>query len=381
MFTFVFGPLMAALGVFVCWRLVWPLPLAKIWKFALCSLIMVGALKLLIFRLIRGSFSINSLPDWLLLVSSWWNVAVLVLFFLLLAVWVVQLLALCFGDCLPMGMKSALALLLTAMLISLYGLWQGTASPVLRQVDLPLADLPSELEGLRIVHITDMHIGPLFHANRTEELVTRINALEPDIVFITGDIVDGSVRELSADAAPLAKLRARHGVWACLGNHEYYSGFAPWMEQFAAFGIRVLINEHAVLRINGQRLVLAGVSDEAAARFGLEEPDIDKALAGAPSDAPRLLLAHRPKESAAYARHGVAAQFSGHTHGGQALPVQPLVKWLNGSYLYGLYSVNGMTMYVGAGVALWAGYPVRFAVPPEFALFRLTKKARYQNQF
>jgi len=373
MFTFVFGPLMAALGAFVCWRLVWPLPLAKTWKFALCSLIVAGALKLLLFRLIRGSFSINSLPDWLLLASSWWNVAVMALFFLLLAVWAVQLLALCFGTCLSVGPKSALALLLAAMLLSLYGLWQGTASPVLRQFDLPLADLPPELEGLRIAHITDMHIGPLFHADRTEELVARINALEPDFVFLTGDIVDGSVQALRMDAAPLAKLRARHGVWACLGNHEYYSGFVPWMKQFSAFGVRMLINEHAVLWINGRPLVLAGVSDEAAARFGLEEPDIGKALAGAPSDAPRLLLAHRPKESAEYARHGVAAQFSGHTHGGQALPVQPLVKWLNGSYLHGLYNVNGMMLYIGAGAALWAGYPVRFGVPSEFAFFQLTK--------
>jgi len=375
MFMFVFGPLMAALGAFVCWRLVWPLPLAKTWKCALYSLIMAGALKLLIFRLIRGSFSINSLPDWLLLASSWWNVAVMALFFLLLALWVVQLLALCFGTCLPMGPKSALSLLLAAMLLSLYGLWQGTASPVLRQFDLPLADLPPELEGLRIVHITDMHIGPLFHANRTEELVTRMNAIEPDLVLISGDIVDGSVQALHADAAPLAKLRARHGVWACLGNHEYYSGFAPWMRQFAAFGVRMLINEHVTLRINGQPLVLAGVSDEAASRFGLEEPDIGKAFAGAPSDALRLLLAHRPKDSAEHARYGVAAQFSGHTHGGQTLPIQPLVKWLNGSYLYGLYKVNGMALYVGAGAALWAGYPVRFGVPPEFALFRLTQNS------
>jgi len=373
MFTFVFGPLMTVLGAFVCWRLVWPLPLAKIWKFILCSLIMAGAMKLLIFRLIRGSFSINSLPDWLLLASSWWNVAVMGLCFLLFAVWVVQLLALCFGTCLPMGPKSALALLLAAMLLSFYGLWQGTTSPVLRRLDLPLADLPPELEGLRIVHITDMHIGPLFHADRTKELVARVNALEPDLVFLTGDIVDGSVRELRADAAPLAKLRARHGVWACLGNHEYYSGFAAWMKQFAAFDVHMLINEHAVLRINGRDLVLAGVSDEVAARFGLEEPDIGKAFAGAPSDAPRLLLAHRPKASAEYARHGVAAQFSGHTHGGQALPVQPLVKWLNGYFLYGLYNVNGMVLHIGAGSALWAGYPVRFGVPPEFALCRLTK--------
>ena len=373
MFTLVFGPLMAALGAFVCWRLVWPLPLAIHWKFALCAPIMAGALKLLLFRLIRGTFSINSLPDWLILASAWWNVAVMALFFLLLALWLVQLLVVCFGTCLPMGSKSALAFLFAAMLLSLYGVWQGTAGPVLRQFDLPLADLPPELEGLRIVHITDMHIGPLFHAERTEELVTRMNALEPDLVLITGDIVDGSVQEACADAAPLGKLRARHGVWACLGNHEYYSGVAPWMQQFAAFGIRTLVNEHATLRINGQTLVLAGVSDEAASRFGLEEPDIGKALAGAPPDAPRLLLAHRPRESAEYARHGVAAQFSGHTHGGQAVPIQPLVKWLNGSYLHGLYKVNGMSLYIGAGAALWAGCPARFGVPPEFVLFRLTQ--------
>ena len=374
MFTLLFGPLMAAMGVFVCWRLVCPLPLAVPWKLALAALIMAGALKVLLFRLIRGTFSINSLPDWLLLASAWWNVAVLALFFLLLIFWGAQAVPLRFGVCLSVRADSALVLLLAAMLISAHGLWQGTASPELRRLDLPLADLPPELEGLRIVHITDMHIGPLFHERRTENLVARINALEPDLVFITGDIVDGSVWELRADVAPLAKLRARHGVWACPGNHEYYSGFGPWMKQFAEFGVRMLVNEHEVLRINSRSLVLAGVSDEAAARFGLAEPDIGQALAGAPPDAQRILLAHRPKGSAEYARHGVTVQFSGHTHGGQVLLVQPLVQAVN-DYLYGLYAVNGMTLYVGSGAALWSGYPVRFGAPSEFVLFRLIKSS------
>jgi predicted MPP superfamily phosphohydrolase len=375
MFTLLFGPLMAAMGLFVCWRLVCPLPLPKIWKLALCALIMAGAMKMLLFRLIRGSFSINSLPDWLLLASAWWNVAVLALFFLLVVFLLAQVLAPCFGACLPMHPKSALLFLCAAMLISAHGVWQGTASPRLRQIDLPLADWPQDLEGLRIAHITDTHIGPIFRKERMEELVTRINDLNPDLVFITGDIVDGNVQDLRVDAAPLAELRPRYGVWACPGNHEYYSGFSPWMKQFADFGIRMLINEHAVLRINSQALLLAGVSDVVAARFGLEEPDIGKALAGAPPDAPRILLAHRPMGSAEHARHGVSLQFSGHTHGGQALPVQPLVKSLNDSYLYGLYAVNGMILYVGTGAGLWGGYPVRFGVPPEVALFRLIKRS------
>ena len=379
MFILLFGPLMAAMGAVVCWRLVCPLPLTKIWKLAFCALIMAGSLKMAIFRLIRGTYSIHSLPDWFLLSSAWWNVTVMALFCLLLVFWTAQALALRFGTCLPMRPKSALALLFMAMLISAHGLWQGATSPQLRQFDLPLANLPPELEGLRIAHITDTHIGPVFRAKRTEELVMRINALKPDLVFITGDTVDGSVQELRADAAPLAKLRANYGVWACPGNHEYYSGFSPWMERFAAYGIRMLINEHAVLWINSRPLVLAGVSDPVAARFGLEEPDIGKALAGAPPDAPRILLAHRPAGSAEHARHGVSAQFSGHTHGGQALPIRPLVRSLNDSYLYGLYTINDMALYVGAGSALWAGYPIRFGVPPELALVRLTLKVSHEN--
>jgi len=378
MFTLLFGPLMAAMGVFVCWRLVGPLPLAIPWKLACYALIMAGALKLLLFRLIRGTFSINSLPDWLLLTSAWWNVVVLALFFLLFAFWLAQLLALRFGLCLSIYLKNALVFLLAAMLISAYGLWQGAASPQLRRLDLPLAGLPPELEGLRIVHLTDMHIGPIFRAPRTEELVARINELDPDLVFITGDIVDGNVLELYADAAPLARLRANYGVWACVGNHEYYSGFIPWMERFAELGVRTLVNEHAVLWIHSRPLVLAGVSDEAAARFGLEMPDIDKALAGSPQGAPRMLLAHRPAESAEYARRGVLAQFSGHTHGGQVLLIQPLVRKLNNSRLLGLYTVHGMSLHVGAGAALWGGYPVRFGVPAEFTLLSVTRKASDQ---
>jgi len=193
-----------------------------------------------------------------------------------------------------------------------------------------------------------------------------VNALDPDVVAITGDLVDGSVAELRAHVAPLAQLRARHGVFFVTGNHEYYSGVYGWLGELQRLGIRVLHNEHVVLQHGGAPLVLAGVPDYGGHHFDpAHASDPAAALRGAPAHATRVLLAHQPRTAPAAAQAGFDLQLSGHTHGGQFLPWIFLVP-LQQPYTAGLHKLDRMSIYVSRGTGYW-GPPKRLAAPSEIA--------------
>ena len=184
-----------------------------------------------------------------------------------------------------------------------------------------------------------------------------------DLIVCTGDLVDGTTTNRDADVAPLGLLRARYGVYACEGNHEYYADYAGWMRHFAALGLPLLHNAHTVVDIGGTPLVIAGLNDPMAPLFGRPGPDLEKALAGAPAGAATLLLAHQPVGARENAAHGIDLQISGHTHGGQMLGFDQIVAARNDGFVRGLYDVDAMRLFVGPGVGLWAGFPVRLGVP------------------
>ena len=188
-------------------------------------------------------------------------------------------------------------------------------------VDVPIAGLPPDLDGFTIVQISDIHIGPTIKQRYVQAIVDAVNQESPDLVAITGDVVDGSVEQLAAQASPLGQLRAPHGVYLVTGNHEYYSGAAPWVAEFRRMGLRVLMNEHALIHPSGLPMIIAGVTDYSAGAFDPHQRSNPAALAGAPADAwPRILLAHQPRSAAAAEPLGYTLQLSGHTHGGQFFP-------------------------------------------------------------
>ena len=259
----------------------------------------------------------------------------------------------------------SLALLLTAV-----GFLNARRPAQVKRVTVPLSGLPAALAGFRIVQISDIHVGPTIKAKYLQAIVDRVNALEPDVVAITGDLVDGSVAELRAHVAPLAALRARHGVYFVTGNHEYYSGVHGWVQELRRLGIRVLHNEHVVLRHEGAELVLAGVPDYSGHHFdSAHRSDPAAALAGAPERAPRVLLAHQPRTAAAAAQAGFDLQLSGHTHGGQFLPWTWFVP-LQQPFTAGLHQLDRLWVYVSRGTGYW-GPPKRLGAPSEIAELRL----------
>ena len=252
-----------------------------------------------------------------------------------------------------------------ALLLSAYGVWEGVRVPDTREMEISLPALPPELDGLTIAHMADLHASPLLKGPRVQGVVDAMNAMKADIVLISGDVVDGLPEQRKDDVAPLAQLSAPLGVFMVTGNHEYYSDYVAWMDSFAALGMTVLSNSHTLIETRGASFVLAGVTDEVAARFGLPLPDLEAALGGAPEDMPVILLDHRPGLAAKSAAAGVDLQLSGHTHGGLVRGLDYIIGTFNAGYYSGLYDVNGMKLFVSNGAGLWLGFSARLGVPSE----------------
>ena len=244
---------------------------------------------------------------------------------------------------------------------------RAAVGPVaVRRVEIPLQRLSRQHDGLVIAQLTDLHIGPTIGRAQLQGIVDSTNALEADIVAITGDLVDGSVDELRDAVAPLSQLRARHGVFFVTGNHEYFSGAPQWVEEVSRLGIRVLRNERVEINHNGELLDLAGVDDASAARFGHGHgEDLSRALAGRVPGRTALLLAHQPRTARRSAAYGVDLQLSGHTHGGQIWPFGALVA-LQQVFLAGLHRQGDTRVYVSRGTGYW-GPPMRLGAPAEIS--------------
>ncbi len=238
-------------------------------------------------------------------------------------------------------------------------------------VDVKVPGLPAALDGFTIVQISDIHIGPTIRRRHLDRIVDSVNSQNADVVAITGDLVDGSVPELQAQVAPLARLQSRTGSFFVTGNHEYYAGVVPWMAELRRLGIKVLLNEHVVIDRDAAKLVLAGVTDFNAGHFDdSHRSDPYASLVGAPHDAAvKVLLAHQPRSATAAAQAGFDLQISGHTHGGQFWPWNHFVRFQQ-PYTAGLHRLDELQVYVSRGTGYW-GPPKRFGAPSEITVLRL----------
>jgi predicted MPP superfamily phosphohydrolase len=237
----------------------------------------------------------------------------------------------------------------------------------IRRVRVPMPRLPRGESGYSIVQMTDIHVGPTIGRAFVERIVRETNALEPDLVVITGDLVDGTVDQLAHLVAPLADLRPRDGVFFVTGNHEYYSGADAWIAHLRGLGIRVLRNERVAIR---DAFDLAGVDDASAHRMLPDHgQDVAGALRGRDPSRAVVLLAHQPKAVKDAAKEDVDLQLSGHVHGGQMVPFNWLVR-LDQPFVSGLHRFERTWVYVSTGTGYW-GPPMRVGPGAELTRIEL----------
>ncbi|WP_093776730.1 metallophosphoesterase [Streptomyces sp. yr375] len=245
-----------------------------------------------------------------------------------------------------------------------YGTYGVLRGPTVKRVTVPLAKLPRAAHGYRIAVVSDIHLGPVLGRGFAQKVVDTINATQPDLIAVVGDLVDGSVKDLGPAAAPLAGLKARHGSFFVTGNHEYFSGAAQWVEEVRRLGLDPLENARTEL----PWFDLAGVNDLAGESEG-QGPDFTRALGDRDTTRACVLLAHQPVQIHDAVAHGVDLQLSGHTHGGQLWPGNYVAAAANPT-LAGLERYGDTQLYVSRGAGAW-GPPTRVGAPSDITVVQL----------
>jgi len=359
----------APLHFYIGWRLIPNLPIAVPfqtlgWVIVACSALLIP----------YGTFASvfvtrQATADRLSWIGSltmgWWSS--------LLMVTLLREIALLFTDGNTWISESAVLAVTLSILITLIGFLNARRTAKVVKVSVPLKSLPDALDGFTIAQITDIHVGPTIKGKYVKGIVKRVNALNADIVAITGDVVDGKVEHLANDTAPLASLEGRYGTYLVTGNHEYYSGAIEWISEFRRIGLKVLMNEHETLNHNGADLVVAGVTDYSAGKIiSAHKSDPAAAMEGSPEKAPKILLAHQPRTATAADEAGFDLQISGHTHGGQFWPWNHFVRFQQ-PFTAGLRRLGNLWVYTSRGTGYW-GPPKRFGAPSEITLITLVKE-------
>ena len=347
---FEYGPLLVWVALVILF--VRPLRLGRAWSVTLSLLLLVASQKFLMYKVFGGDSFVPDLPERFINVTGWAYSTCMLLFGLTCAYWTLR-------GCISLAWRLArrgeperwtpaaglsvtrrdlLLMPFAAAATAGWGVWEGVRTPQTRTRRVYVKWLPEAFDGFRVVQL------PAARRGRIEGIVDIVNSLDADLVCITGDFVDGSPEERFDDLEPLKRLRARHGVLGCAGNHEYYYDYARWRPVFESLGVRMLDNAHCVIERGGGRLVVGGVTDIVATMgyFGvMEGPNVAKAF--------------------------VALQLSGHTHGGAVLGMDRIVKSVNDGHVRGIYREGDLTLHVSPGTGQWAGFPLRVGVPSEIS--------------
>jgi len=253
-----------------------------------------------------------------------------------------------------------------------FGFYSSRKGPTVINQDIFLESLPPGFENFTIAQISDLHVGPTIKRPYVEDVFEKIAFQNPDLIVITGDLVDGSVKYLSPELEPFKDMIAPYGTYFVTGNHEYYSGAEPWLDETDRLGMRNLINTNEIISKSGDEIAIAGITDLNAHQINFShKSDPERALASLPKDITKIVLAHQPNSIHAVHKVGADLQLSGHTHGGQFWPFTYPVK-LASTYLAGYYDHFGTKIYVNRGTGYW-GPPLRIGVPAEITMISLKK--------
>ena len=275
------------------------------------------------------------------------------------------------------GGRIAAAIVIAVVGALLMAGYLGSKSLVVREVDASIPGLPEEFDGLSIAQVSDLHVGPHTSRRFLNRVVRTVRELSPDVVAVTGDLVDDRAEDVATYTEALGALDAPLGVFMIAGNHDVYAGWDSVEHRLRKdVRARLLLNETHIIRRGAATLVLAGTGDPAGGRRGQSRaaPDVERTLAGAPNGATIVALAHNPALWPALAQRGVALTLSGHTHWGQF--AMPSLGWSLASpflkHAMGAYRDNDALLYINPGTGYW-GIPFRLGALPEVTLVRLRR--------
>jgi len=243
--------------------------------------------------------------------------------------------------------------------------------PTIVKLRLPITDLPKDLEGFRIVQISDLHVGPTIGKKYVEKVVATANELQADLIALTGDIGDGAVENYANDISPMGKLQSKYGVYYVLGNHEYYWNANEWINVMKNLNAIVLMNRGQKIRVKDAEVLVGGVTDPA----GRPGPDLNSVNKDGADAHFKLLLSHRPGLADEAANLGFHLFLAGHTHGGQFFPWTVAVRFAHKHFI-GHHLVNGMWLNVNTGTGSWGPF-LRLGTTSEITLIELFRSNSY----
>lgn len=259
-----------------------------------------------------------------------------------------------------------------SFLLLIYGAWKVQRGPVVKHTEVIDRRIPTSFAGTRILQISDLHISHFVSMNYLVKVLRKVQEVQPDLIVLTGDIVDGDLNELESAISQLKALHAPMGVYFCPGNHEYYWSSGRIMKALEEQGVKVLVNTVERIKKEDGELLVAGIPDPQGVRFGVDEIRWESLVGEFVANQFRVLLSHQPNQAKAASSHGFHLQFSGHTHGGQFFPwslLSPLIHRFNKGY----YFWKGLHIYVNEGTAYW-GPAVRNFTTSEISVITLIAK-------
>ena len=368
-FTFL-GPVCWAI---TCLTLVRHLPFSKYVKWGISALLFLASLKATWFRIFGKSLLIPELsPSTLYFLSIIHDIvtmsAICGVFFMLIT----PLLRLSNTYKQNKQLKKILAVvfLVFGFFLGAKGVINGIVLPDEKTITLEFENLPPSFDGFKILHISDIHATFFAPAERTKNITDIANRYDADLIAITGDFIDGKVKDHYKNLEPLKNLKAKYGVVGCTGNHEYYSKYHKWRKAFYDFNIKMLENTGFSITKENESIFIAGINDPISGNS-----DAALALSNSSTNEFKILLAHRPSDAQFHAeKFGVDLQLSGHTHGGIMPLFDYLVKKANNGYVRGKYNIGKMTLYVNTGAGQCALIPLRLWFSSEITEIILKRK-------
>ena len=372
LFFVIFSTVLLIVYSYVGCRLLWPLDISSYYKTLLFALLVI----LYCLPIITFAFYFNKIENNFTRIIAWLGYTglgtVTLLFFMQISVDVFLLLKTliakkshfdpqrrAFIGLSIKGIVGGLGAIGTA-----WGLYNAVKTPVIKKVEIPITDLPKSLQGLRMAQISDLHVGSMIGKDFISKVVEKIDKINPDILFFTGDAADGSVESYGSHLESLGRIKPKYGKFFVTGNHEYYSDMNGWLRTIENLGFKILINESQNIIINGSTVMITGIPDRSGKYFSdFHKTDMKKAIGGMPNSDLKILLAHQPKDVEHAVKYNFHLQLSGHTHGGQFFPFSVLVQMAH-PFLKGLHKRENTWIYINQGTGYW-GPPMRIGTEPE----------------